>query len=208
MTAETAPMAPKRVAGRRAILVLLLALAGCVVVPAPPPPTTTTTTTPPKTFPDVVITSLSMTPLNPRVGQEVTFSAVVKNNGTGPTPPGTTIGVAFHITQCGGTDMVLIVPPPDCDLGNGVATNVNLVSWSDYDSTSLRPGEAITLFANWGPLKKATWTAWGTRYELGLSFILTGWVDNINRFPEVNETNNQDSLIFATSCGSICGPLP
>jgi hypothetical protein len=84
-------------------------------------------------LPDVIVTSVTASPANPTVGQAVTFSAVVKNQGTGATPAGTTIGVSFSVD---GTE----------------------VSWSDTDSTSLPAGASVTLTANGGPTS-GTWSA-------------------------------------------------
>ena len=75
-----------------------------------------------------------MSPANPAAGQNVTFSAVVKNQGTGVTPAGVVIGVAFLVD---GTE----------------------VTWSDNDSTSLAPGASVTLTADNGTSGVATWPA-------------------------------------------------
>ena len=96
-----------------------------------PTPTPSPTPTP---LPDVIVTSISMSPANPVDGQAVTFSAVVKNQGSGATPAGVVIGVSFQI--------------------DGVA-----MSWSDTDSASLAPGASVTLTANNGPNNSATYTA-------------------------------------------------
>jgi hypothetical protein len=52
---------------------------------------------PPPGQPDVVVTSVSLSPSAPAVGQAVTFTAVVKNIGTGPTPSGVSIGVGYRV---------------------------------------------------------------------------------------------------------------
>ena len=85
-------------------------------------------------LPDLIVSSVSMSPANPTVGQNVTFSAVVKNQGTGATPAGVVIGVAFLVD---GTE----------------------VTWSDNDSTSLAPGASVTLTADNGSSGVATWPA-------------------------------------------------
>jgi hypothetical protein len=59
---------------------------------------------------------------------------VVKNQGTGATPAGVVIGVAFYVD---GTE----------------------VTWSDNDSTSLAPGASVTLTADNGSSGVATWPA-------------------------------------------------
>jgi regulation of enolase protein 1 (concanavalin A-like superfamily) len=84
--------------------------------------------------PDMIVTGISWAPTSPAASQAVSFSAVVKNQGTGPTPAGIVIGVSFWVD---GTQ----------------------VSWSDTNSTTLAPGSSRTLTANNGPLGSGTWTA-------------------------------------------------
>ncbi|HSH55620.1 MAG TPA: CARDB domain-containing protein, partial [Candidatus Limnocylindrales bacterium] len=110
--------------------------------------------------PDLVVTAISSNPAIPAAGNATTFSAVVQNIGTAPTPSGTIIGVSFWV--------------------DGVQ-----VSWSDTNSTSLAPGASVTLTANYGPNKTATWKATkGTH-------TVQARVDDINRITnESNETNN------------------
>ena len=48
-------------------------------------------------LPDLIITSISMSPANPTSGQAVTFTATIKNQGTAATPSGVSIGVYFFI---------------------------------------------------------------------------------------------------------------
>lgn len=88
----------------------------------------------PQSAPDLVVTSISSSPVNPTVGSPTTFSAVVKNQGTAATPVGTVTGVSFKV--------------------NGVQ-----VSWSDTHTASLAPGASVTLTANSGPSGQSTWTA-------------------------------------------------
>lgn len=75
---------------------------------------------------DLVVTALTWTPASPAPGDAVTFHAIVENRGGKPTPPATTIGVAFLI---GG----------------------RRVSWSDTYEKSLAPGVSVALTANGGP---------------------------------------------------------
>ncbi len=157
---------------------------------------------------DLVITSVSVAPLfGPAysglcgsnscvlVGNEITASATVKNIGTDPTPPNTVIGVAFYLTRCGGSESPFITYP-DCDSRNGIIDQAHLVSWSDLDSSSLAPGASRTFTANNGPLGKATWSQTGGKYGFGETDIVTGWVNNTNRFSETNVNNNRTGLIF------------
>jgi subtilase family serine protease len=83
---------------------------------------------------DLVVTSITPSPLHPIAGQPTTFSAVIKNQGTVATPAGTVVGVRFDI--------------------DGAIT-----SWSDTNNNSLAPGATVTLTANNGPTGSATWPA-------------------------------------------------
>jgi hypothetical protein len=84
--------------------------------------------------PDLVVTSIRRVPTNPVAGQPVRFFAVVKNQGTGPTPAGTAVRVAFTV---------------------GTATNV---VWSDGFSPSLPPDATVVLEAN-GGIQGPDWIA-------------------------------------------------
>lgn len=84
--------------------------------------------------PDLIVTDITSTPASPLTGNATTFSAVVKNQGTGATPVGTILGVSFFID---GTQ----------------------VSWSDTNTSSLAAGASVTLTANGGPSGTAAWTA-------------------------------------------------
>lgn len=91
--------------------------------------------------PDLVVTDITWTPGSPQTGNEVAFSAVVKNQGTGATPAGTVHGVLFSI--------------------NGTS-----VSWSDNFTSSLAPGASATVTATGGPNAKAAWTAAAGTYTV------------------------------------------
>lgn len=84
--------------------------------------------------PDLIVTDLSWTPAAPLTGDEVTYKATIKNQGTAATPAGTIHGVAFSVD---GTT----------------------VAWSDTYTSSIAAGASVTLTANGGPSSKATWTA-------------------------------------------------
>lgn len=81
---------------------------------------------------DLVVTSVTMSPTSPAVGQAATFSAVVKNQGTTPVPAGTVVGVGFKID---GTR----------------------VTWNTSNTAGLAAGASVTLTANAGT-NGATWT--------------------------------------------------
>jgi hypothetical protein len=68
------------------------------------------------------------------------------------------------------------------------------VSWSGNYSTALAPGGSVTLTADGGPTG-ATWKATAGMHTL------TATADDINRFPESNESNNALSVNLAISTG-------
>ncbi|SDX62129.1 CARDB domain-containing protein [Paenibacillus sp. CF384] len=83
---------------------------------------------------DLIVTDVSWSPASPLTGNEVTFSAVIKNQGTAATPAGTIHGVVFSI--------------------NGTSVN-----WSDNYTSSIPAGSSVTVTATGGPNTKTTWTA-------------------------------------------------
>jgi RHS repeat-associated protein len=91
--------------------------------------------------PDLVVTAISVSPANLAIGQQATFSATVKNQGTAATPAGVIIGVSFTID---GTQ----------------------VSWSDTDTQSLLPGQSVTVAANSGPSGVSTWLSTAGNHTL------------------------------------------
>jgi subtilase family serine protease len=110
--------------------------------------------------PDLIVTDITWSPASPTSGQAVTFSAVIQNQGNGPTPAGVIHGVEFNV--------------------DGVQ-----VSWSDTSTTSLAAGASRTVTANSGPNGgSSTWTA-----TSGTHTILAH-VDDVNRIVESNENNN------------------
>jgi hypothetical protein len=117
-------------------------------------------------LPDVVITSVSWTPVNTLVGSNLVFRATVRNQGSAATPSGVTLGVGFNMDS-GGT-----------------------VSWSSGFSSPLAPNGSVLLTADGGPSGFNYWTA-----TAGLhSMVAT--VDDINRFPESIEDNNATNVSF------------
>ncbi len=85
-------------------------------------------------FPDLQVTKVSWTPAQPKVGEEITFSATIKNSGTAASPAGITHGVAFFVDD-------------------------QFVSWADTFNKSLAPGQSITLASNNGPKGKKSFSA-------------------------------------------------
>src|SRR4030095_16092651 len=84
-------------------------------------------------MPDLIVTAINRFPANPISGQSVSFSAVIKNQGTAPTVDGVPIRVGFSID--GETNVV----------------------WSEL-AASIPPDASIVLTANGGEHTR-TWTA-------------------------------------------------
>jgi chitodextrinase len=111
---------------------------------------------------DLIVTDVTWTPANPAAGQAVTFSATIKNQGTGPTPSGIKHGIAFKV--------------------DGVTVN-----WSDNNTTSLAAGASRTQTANSGINGVATYTVAATPNPHSVE----AFVDDTSIIPESNETNNK-----------------
>lgn len=84
--------------------------------------------------PDLIVTAITWSPASPVAGEAVTFTATIKNQGTGPSPGGIIHGVSFWV--------------------DGAQVN-----WSDTSTTSLAAGATRALTANSGPTGSSTWTA-------------------------------------------------
>jgi hypothetical protein len=65
-----------------------------------------------------------------------------------------------------------------------------LVSWSDNSTASLAPGASRTVTANFGPTGSATWTATSGKHRLA------AWVDDVNRLPDVDRSNNKLATVI------------
>src|SRR5258708_4831876 len=81
------------------------------------------------------------------------------------------------------------------------------VSWSDTDTQSLAPGASVTLTANSGPSGIGTWSATSGAHTI------QAWVDDVNRFNDVNRSNNKFSVplsvgidLTVTSVGPTAPP--
>jgi hypothetical protein len=127
-------------------------------VPAPPSPTPTVEARVLAAGPDLVVVSVGWIP-GPEVttGESVTFTAVVRNTGTDPTPD-RVHGVAFAVDGA-------------------------KVTWSAGSSQPLGPGETRTYTADGGYLGN-TWLATPGPHTI------TATVDDVDRIPETNETDN------------------
>ena len=60
-----------------------------------------------------------------------------------------------------------------------------LVTWSDNSTASLAAGASRTVTANFGPTGSATWNAVTGKHSLA------AWVDDVNRLPDVDRSNNK-----------------
>lgn len=109
---------------------------------------------------DLVVTDITWSPSSPKPGDQVTFSAVIKNQGSVASPAGTVHGVRFSIGELD-----------------------NYFAWSDNYTSSIPAGGSATVTAN-GGVSSATWTA-----TLGTTNVIA-WVDDQERIDEDNRTNN------------------
>jgi hypothetical protein len=121
-------------------------------------------------FPDVVVSSVALAPLNPVAGQAVSFTALVRNQGAASTPAGVSVGVAYFIDGAYRT-------------------------WGSV-SGPLAAGASVTVGTKGG-----TWIATPGDHQL------TALVDDVNRFPEADETNNSTSSNFTVGSPSAAGNL-
>ncbi len=109
--------------------------------------------------PDLVVTSVTASPASPVAGNQVRFTAVIKNVGTTATPTGVIHGVVFRID------------------GRGV-------TFSDTSTTSLAAGATRTLTANGGSAS-GLWTATSGSHTL-MAYVDD--VDRITETSETNNT--------------------
>ena len=110
--------------------------------------------------PDLVVTDITWAPESPAPGDNVVFSATIKNIGDAPTP----------------------------DVKHGVVFSVGTttVGWSDTHLTGMAPGESVTLTANGGPNDSdGSWTA-GRNPQ----YTVTALVNDQNDIDESNTDNN------------------
>lgn len=113
--------------------------------------------------PDLEVTDISWSPANPVEGDEVTFSATIKNNGNAATQAGTSLSVRFTV-------------------GSGD------VAWSRGNTASIPAGGTVTLTANGGPFSgNSKWTS------VSGTHTIKAYVDDLNTFSESNESNNERS---------------
>jgi hypothetical protein len=111
--------------------------------------------------PDLVVTAITYSPSVPTAGQNVTFSATIKNQGTDVTPAGTVVGVQFSV--------------------DGVAQTMS----TNY-SQSIPAGGTVTLTANTGTSGTATWPASTGPHSIEAFVDYNNLISN-----ELNEGNNK-----------------
>jgi archaellum component FlaF (FlaF/FlaG flagellin family) len=61
----------------------------------------------------------------------------------------------------------------------------SIVSWSDTSTASLAPGASRTVTVNSGPAGSSTWLVTTGNHAI------SAWVDDVNRLPDVNRSNNK-----------------
>ncbi|MBA4167548.1 MAG: T9SS type A sorting domain-containing protein [Chitinophagaceae bacterium] len=111
-------------------------------------------------LPDLQVTHISWLPADPKVGDQVTFSATVKNIGAGASPDSTLLGGLWSV-------------------------NGQVVNYTDQYSRSLAPGDSVTLTANGGGTAPGTWVL----PQVG-SYTVNFLADDVNRIQEVSKSNN------------------
>ncbi|MDB5184237.1 MAG: Serine protease, subtilase family [Candidatus Saccharibacteria bacterium] len=109
---------------------------------------------------DLIVTNLTWSPASPLTGNAITFTATVKNQGTAATPAGTIVGVSFLVDG-------------------------KQVSWSDTQTASIPAGGSVTLSADNGPTKSATWSTTTAGNK-----TVAAYVDDINRIKNESDENN------------------
>lgn len=117
---------------------------------------------------DFIVESISWTPEFPEEGDEVIFSAVVKNIGDEPSDEGIGIGLRFDVGKLG-----------------------KAVSWNSSYSLSIAPGESVTVTAETGPNGVDFWEC-GDEYN----YLIYAFVDDIKRFP--NEVTRENNVFYTT----------
>jgi subtilase family serine protease len=108
----------------------------------------------------------------------VSFSAIIKNQGTAATPSGVTHRVSFSVD----------------------GTQVN---WSNTSTTSLAPGPTTTLTANGGPSGSSTWTATSGTHTILASVDDTNLIAESN---ESNNTPSSSLTVGSSQTQLLLNP--
>jgi glucan endo-1,3-alpha-glucosidase len=128
----------------------------------------------PAALSDLAVTDFSWSPANPSPGQPVTFKANVKNQGMGPTPAGTIIGVLFTL--------------------DGVS-----YVWSDNITSSLVPGASITATASGSPSGSAAWIAIAGNHSIEAN---VDDINRIKESNETNNRLSKNMIVPMVSSGT------
>jgi hypothetical protein len=127
------------------------------------------------TAPDLVVTSVSASPANPKAGDHVVFSATLKNQGTATTPAGTDIGASWWVDGVKKTSALL---PSGMTLGPGASTTITALN--DETNSGLN-----------------YWVATAG------SHTVEAYGDDVDRISESNETNNKLSMSLPVTSPTV-----
>jgi len=145
------------------------------------PGSTPSPTPSPSSYPDLVVTDFTWIPAVPAVGNNVSFTATIKNQGNGATPAGTIHGIGFFIDG---------------------ALSAN--TWSDNYTSSIPPGASVTLTSN-GPPWLATA---GTHNIVARVDDANRIIESNETNNTLTKTLTVNSAISSPSPSPISSPLP
>ncbi len=128
---------------------------------------------------DLVVTAITTEPANPKPGDQVTFCATIKNQGTGASPSGVIHGVRFSVGELEAQEF----------------------TWNDAHTDSIPANGSVTLKAT-GGTNSSTWTATEGTHKV------YAWVDDQNRINESNADNNVFSTDITVSSQQSGGNTP
>ena len=134
---------------------------------------------------DLIVEDFTWEPANPQPGDQVIFTATIKNRGGTAVPAGVKLGLRFDM--------------------NGATVyrpNSNTMIWSDTHYSGLEPGASVNLTTNGGDSGVAYWTA-------GAEGIHTvrAYIDDGNLIAESNENNNTLTKEIAVGGTSAIGDV-
>ena len=112
------------------------------------------------------------------VGVDLTVS----NISWSPVQTQSGVPVTFSATV---TNRGTVATAPGVVIGVRFDVDGTIVSWSDTNSASLAPGASRTVTANSGPAGSSTWLVTTGNHAI------SAWVDDVNRLPDVNRSNNK-----------------
>lgn len=132
--------------------------------------------------PDLVITSVSWSPLTPKVGDEVTYKATIKNDSATPVLNTNSMRVEFKVDG-------------------------QLVSFTENDISKLSAGQSVIFTASSGPQNKATWTATTGSHTVVATVDTTNVIEEISdNNNELSLTKEVASLDTTPPSVSITSP--